>query len=190
MLKSLVRLIPLALGLTLSAFADHHETGKAEPAGHLGDGGSLFKTTFLGNFEYTTGHVVQLAEAIPADTYDWAPAEGIRSVEKAILHIVAANYMLGAKLGGALPQDVDPQAIEGKRHDKDAAVKALKDSIAFAKQAISAFPEDKLGDEVDFYGMKMNNMAIVLIIGGHANEHLGQLIAYARSNGITPPWSQ
>lgn len=190
MIKTITRILPLALGFAISANADHHEHNEAEHAGSPESGASLFTATFLGNYNFTTGKIIQLAEAIPADKYTWAPAEGIRSVEKTILHIAGANYMLGSKLGAMVPEDIDPMTLEKGDHDKAAAIETLKSSLAFVKHAISQVPEAELGDEVEMFGMQLNNMSVALIVGGHANEHLGQLIAYARSMGVAPPWSQ
>ncbi|MDQ8205389.1 DinB family protein [Pelagicoccus sp. SDUM812003] len=186
-MKNRFLFLPLSLALVLSVFAEHHEHSGA---GHAENSNSLFQATFLGGYDYAIGHLMQLAEAIPADTYDWAPAEGVRTVEKTLLHVAAANYMLAAKLGATLPSGVEPMSIESKDHDKESAIETLKASIDLAKKTIAELEEEDLATKVEFFGMQQNKMFIVLTIGAHANEHLGQLIAYARSNDITPPWSK
>lgn len=81
---------------------------------------------------------------------------------------------------------------EKTKHNQCTLLNSSEIAAAHPGRASRSFqrPTHKLDDEVDLFGMKLNNMAIVLIIGGHANEHLGQLIAYARSNDIAPPWSR
>ena len=71
----------------------------------------------------------------------------------------------------------------------DVAAK-LQESIAYAKGALAGFPEAELDKEVDLFGMTMRKRDALLILLSHSHEHLGQLIAYARSNGVKPPWSQ
>ena len=58
-----------------------------------------------------------------------------------------------------------------------------------ASTAIGNVAESDLDTQVDFFGQKMSKRQLMLIIASHSHEHLGQLIAYARVNGITPPWT-
>lgn len=140
---------------------------------------------------YAAGKVMQLAEAIPADKYSWSPEEEVRSVAGVCAHVISANYFFAMKLGATLPEGVNPQTIEQELTTKEALIPALKQSTELLSSAIKAIDDGALADKVEFpFPGEYTTMTAILIAQGHCNEHLGQLIAYSRMNGITPPWSQ
>ncbi|BFP39824.1 DinB family protein [Muricauda sp. SCSIO 64092] len=147
------------------------------------------QNSIQGMVGFVQGQVVQLAEAFDESQYDWRPAEGVRSVRESLLHIASANYFLASKMGYAPPEDVDFMTMEAKITGKDNVIAALKKSNAFILDKITQEETTKLGEEVDFGFMKMNRLSGLLVVLDHNGEHKGQLIAYARSNGVTPPWS-
>ena len=70
-------------------------------------------------------------------------------------------------------------------------VELLKQSMAHARSAVLATPDADLDKKVKIFGgEEASERAVIMIIGNHLHEHLGQSIAYARANGITPPWSK
>ncbi|MBC32108.1 MAG: damage-inducible protein DinB [Muricauda sp.] len=148
------------------------------------------QNTLQGMVAMVQGQVVQLAEAFDEEQYDWRPADGIRSVRESILHIAAANYFLASKMGYPPPEDVDFMGMEANITGKENVIDALKKSNEFILDKITKEETEKLGDEVDFGFMKLNRLGGLLVVLEHNGEHKGQLIAYARSNGVTPPWSQ
>ncbi|WP_321828122.1 DinB family protein [Maribacter dokdonensis] len=133
--------------------------------------------------------VVQLAEAFPEEKYDWRPAEGISSVGEALLHVAGANYFLASKLGFTPPEDVDIMKLS-KITGKENIIAALKKSNEFVLKNITKVEDGTLDEEVDFGFMKSNKLGGLLAIMEHNGEHKGQLIAYARTNGVVPPWSK
>ncbi|CAG2534366.1 DinB family protein [Maribacter sp. 6B07] len=133
--------------------------------------------------------VVQLAEAFPEEKYDWRPAEGISSVGEALLHVAGANYFLASKLGFAPPEDIDIMGLS-KITGKENIIAALKKSNEFVLKNITKVEDGTLDEEVDFGFMKSNKLGGLLAIMEHNGEHKGQLIAYARTNGVVPPWSK
>jgi uncharacterized damage-inducible protein DinB len=142
--------------------------------------------------------IVGLARAIPADKYGWRPAAGVRSVGEVLLHVAADNYLLPAALGHA----ADPatgikgddyksaQAYERRQLDRDATIAELERSFAHLKKSLSGTPAARLGERVSLFGQPHTVQQTWILTTTHLHEHLGQLIAYARSNGITPPWGQ
>ena len=149
------------------------------------------ETTNMINF--AAGRIVQLAEAIPEDKFSWAPEEGVRSVSGVLIHVMSGNYFFGTKLGSALPDGINMETLESDMSSKSKAelTAALKKSIEFVTSSIGKVDDAKLGDKVEFpFPGEYTVMSTILIAQGHSNEHLGQLIAYSRMNGITPPWSK
>ena len=151
---------------------------------------SVFHKSFLGSYDAATGKVVQLAGAFSEDQFEWRPSEGVRSVREAVLHVAGANFFFGSRLGAEMPEGIDPQNLEKDITSKEEAMKVLKKSIEFARGAVANMSEKEMAAEMDWFdGSKVAKMQMVLLVGDHANEHLGQLIAYARSVGVVPPWS-
>jgi len=143
-----------------------------------------------GSIAYSSGQVMQLAQAIPAEKYAWAPQAGVRSIAEVCAHIVSANYFFASKLGGVIPADVKMETIEKDLKTKEAIATELKRSYEVIINAVKNTPDASLSKKVEFpFPGEYTSMSAILIALGHSNEHLGQLIAYARMNGVTPPWS-
>lgn len=150
-----------------------------------------FQQETAGSITYASGHVMQLAEAIPADKYSWSPQNGVRSVAGVFAHIISANYFFASKLGAKIPEGVNMQTLEEELKTKDAITTELKRSYDLAINAVKNTPDASLTNKIEFpFPGEFTGMSTILIVLAHSNEHLGQLIAYARMNEITPPWSE
>ena len=132
----------------------------------------------------------RLAEAIPADKFNWRPSPDVRSFAEVFLHVSAANFSLYKLVGTPPPSGLDLKGLEKSTTDKAKVIATLKDSFAHAKTAIKAMPDADLDKSLDWFGGKNTQRGILLFIVRHAAEHLGQAIAYARFAGITPPWTE
>jgi uncharacterized damage-inducible protein DinB len=173
-------LVPLALcALLLPATA----LGADAPAGIRGE--------ILANMMDAGSKVQELATAVPDGKYNWKPSKDVRSMGQVFLHIVTANYMFPAMMGGPQPpmsmeelQKLDSQTMEPAK-----VRQMIKDSYAWASKAIAEMPDDQLENEMDLFGHKMTRRSGMMVLASHSHEHLGQLIAYVRSNNITPPWT-
>lgn len=151
--------------------------------------GQLQKET-SGTLTFVSGHVMQLAQAIPAEKYTWAPQAGVRSVADVCTHIISANYFFASKLGAKIPEGVKMETLEKDLKTKEAIAAELKRSYEVIISAIKNTKDSALPTKVEFpFPGEYTGMSTILIVLGHSNEHLGQLIAYGRMNGITPPWS-
>ena len=133
--------------------------------------------------------LVALAEAMPADKYGWRPGEGVRSVGEVYMHVASANFWLPTFWGAKVPAGVDPRNLEKDGADKAKTVAALKQSFDFVHQAIDAVPDSELHKPIKIFGHDAVVVEAMLGIATHDHEHLGQAIAYARMNGVVPPWS-
>lgn len=150
---------------------------------------NLAQATIQGVLQGNQAQVIQLAEAFSEEQYDWRPSEGVNSVGEALMHVAGGNYFLASKMGFAPPEDVDMMKL-GEIKGKENIIAALKKSNVFVLEKIMMVDNASLTEEVDFGFAKMNKLGGLLAIMEHNGEHKGQLIAYARSNGVVPPWSQ
>ena len=142
-----------------------------------------------GSVAYTSGKILQLAEALPAEKYSWTPAEGVRSFGEVFAHIASANYFFASKLGAKIPEGINMQTLEQDLKTKEQITAELKRSYDLAMDAVSKAKDADLSKKVEYpFPGEFTNMTSILIILSHSNEHWGQLIAYARMNDITPPW--
>lgn len=150
-----------------------------------------FQKESAGSLSYVSGQVMKLAQAIPADKFAYTPQPGVRSVAEVCAHIVSGNYFFASKLGGKIPADVKMETIEKDLKTKDAITTELKRSYDLMIASIKNTNDATLANKVEFpFPGEYTSMTAILIALGHSNEHLGQLIAYARMNNITPPWSE
>ena len=133
---------------------------------------------------------LRLAEAIPADKYSWRPAGDVRSVAEVFLHVSAANYNLYKLVGTPPPAGFKVEGFDKSTSDKTKVISSLRDSFAHAKGAIRAMSDADLEKSLDWFGGKNSECGILLFTVRHAAEHLGQSIAYARSIGVVPPWTE
>jgi uncharacterized damage-inducible protein DinB len=143
-----------------------------------------------GEWVHVSRQLVALAEAIPAEKFAWRPAPGVRSTSEVFMHIAIANFGLLNRTGPRMPDDL-------KSADMEKTVTAKPEVISWLKRSLDAVKTARVGLAAADFQRKvkvMNRDATVegmyLRIIVHANEHMGQLVAYARMNGIAPPWSE
>lgn len=149
----------------------------------------LSQKSIVGMLEMTQGQIADLTNAFDEAQLDWRPAEGIRSTGETVMHVASANYYLAMKLGFPPPEGVDIMKMESIT-GKEAILEAYRKSAEFIREKMLEIDPESLGAEVDLGFMKTSRLSALLVVLEHTGEHKGQLIAYARSNGITPPWSQ
>src|SRR5689334_9086959 len=118
--------------------------------------------------------------------YDWKPAQGVRSVGDVFNLIVRENGLLAGVLSGTPNTGAPPAPIT----DPEKMQEALKASYLNLQKAITALSDDDLQAPVKLFGHDLTKQGAVMLLLGDQHEHLGQSIAYARSNGVVPPWSK
>jgi DinB superfamily len=132
---------------------------------------------------------VRLAEATPAEKFSWRPSPDTRSVSEAFLHVCNMNYGMPASIGATPVPGYDGKTLEKSTVDKAKVIAELNQCFDYVHKFVDgmtnadfAKPEPKLGPDA-------NAGDVVYIIIADDHEHLGQSVAYARINGITPPWT-
>jgi len=118
--------------------------------------------------------------------YDWKPGQGVRSVGDVFNLIVKENRMLAGVLSGTTNTGAQPAPIT----DPEKMQEALKASYVDLQKAITGLAENDLQAPVKLFGRDMTKQGAVILILNDQHEHLGQSIAYARTNGVDPPWSK
>lgn len=143
-----------------------------------------------GEWGHVSRQLVALADAIPAEKFAWRPAPGVRSTSEVLVHLAMANFYLLSVTGPKMPADLTSTDMEKTVTAKPEVIKWLKRSLDAVKSGRAGLKSGDLQRRVKINDRDANVDGVYLRIIVHANEHMGQLVAYARMNGIAPPWSE
>jgi len=162
--------------------AQQYETGgKSAVRGIRGE--------LLRQLDEARSKMLDLAGAIPQAKYTWRPGKGVRSVAEVYLHVAAANYNLPRLINISPPAGVVPAKLEKSTTARSQVLDRLKESFAHAEKAIRKTKDADLDKPAKIFGRQGTVREVLLLMVTHAHEHLGQSIAYARVNGVVPPWT-
>jgi uncharacterized damage-inducible protein DinB len=141
-----------------------------------------------GEWSHVSRQLLMLAEATPAQKFSWRPAPGVRSIGEVYMHIAIANFYLLSVTGPKEPAvAVSMEKTVTAKADVIDWLKRSLDAVATARAQLKPADYQR---KVNIYGKVVTVDGMYLRIIVHANEHMGQSIAYARMNGIVPPWSK
>lgn len=150
---------------------------------------SAYGGELLDELEAAAKEAVMLAEAMPAEKYAWRPGPGVRSVSEVFMHLAWGNYLILSFTGEPKPEGLSRES-EKTITDKAKVVETLKTSFAFAQRSLAARTDADLSKPAKFFGKDTTVRALYVRALSHAWEHTGQSVAYARVNGVVPPWSE
>ena len=176
------RALPLAAAaLSIGSAVASAQTSAAPPS---------FRNEFLGQFESSMSKFIALAKAMPADKFSWSPGPGVMTVARVYGHVARYNYYYPASaMSIAAPTGIGLDSLEQMTR-KAEIVALLEASNTHVRTSVGKLSEEQLAKPTTLYGRTVPQWAVLLQLVAHMNEHLGQSIAYARSNGVVPPWSQ
>jgi len=142
--------------------------------------------------------LTSLGNVMTVAQWDWRPGAGVRSVGEVLMHVAADNYFMPAAMGTAAPAHTKInatdfaalQTFEKQKLDKAATLAEMKTSFDHLRTFIAAVPESRMNETIKVFGSDYTVRAFLVMATTHLHEHLGQMIAYARSNGVKPSWSR
>ncbi len=173
--RALIRLVALATLFPAAAFAQN---------------GAAVRDEMMRHFDDSMSKIIALAAAMPADKYTWKPSDPAMPVGQVYGHLARYNFdYITNEMGAPAAAGVGRDTLERMR-DKAQLVAVLRRSSDFVKASVAAMPAAQLDRTTTLYGRQVPQWAVLVQLVAHMNEHLGQSIAYARANNITPPWSQ
>ena len=132
---------------------------------------------------------VSLANAIPADKLTWRPSPDARSFAEVFLHVAGERYQILALGGATPPAGFVDKGFDKSTTDRTQIIEELNKSWDFAQETINGMTNADFAKLLPKLGPQANAGDVVYILVADAHEHLGQSIAYARENGIVPPWT-
>jgi uncharacterized damage-inducible protein DinB len=162
---------------------------QAPASAHMGD--------MINDLKGVQKKFTALAKAFPADKMDYRPMAGVRSVREVLLHAASDNYLMPSMVGTPMPAETKLSSTDFKTFDAyekqnmnaDAIVATIDKSFDHMFKTMNAVTDADLDKKMKFFGRETSNHGMWVGTTTHLHEHLGQLIAYARANGVKPPWS-
>lgn len=164
-----------------------------------------FRGEFLWELDIVTRQTVALAEAFPAEKYGWRPDAQARAVSEVFLHVAVGTFMLLDVLGRPVPADLFSGIPESGRErvlalirkgdewmtevsEKEVVLGLLRRSFEALQVSILEASDADLDRTLHFFGEDTTVRRVYLRMLAHTFEHMGQMIAYLRMNGIRTPW--
>lgn len=152
------------------------------------------KEAQISGLETMKGKFAGLADAFPEDSYDWRPMEGVRSVKEVLSLIVAECHLFPTMWGTMAPEgangDFRAELARVGAMSKGDLIEELNSAFDHIIGVLDAMDDDARMAPSNFFGTQVTTDSGIMMAMGDMHEHLGQLIAYARSNEIVPPWSR
>jgi hypothetical protein len=182
-----------AAAIALATFHPRAVRAQAGPPNQ--DAAVEVRKQYLADMDTLESKFVGLAKAFPAEKYSWRPATGVRSVGEVFMHVASEFYVYAPLAYGAQRSTLIPRGEENFKKFESNSTKAdvlkhLQDGFAYAKQQINGVDPSQLTGSRRLFGGDHNIIETSFAMVDDLHEHLGQLIAYARMNGVTPPWSK
>ncbi len=160
------------------------------PAARGAEPASGFRAEYIAQVDFVGKRLLDLANAVPQEKYSWRPAPGVRSVSEVYVHVAGGDYLIPSMMGAKIPEGIS-RDMEKTITEKAKVVDTLKKSLEHVKTVAANMSDSDLDKKVKaFGGREMSQRELMLVLLNHMHEHLGQSIAYARMNGVTPPWSE
>jgi len=148
------------------------------------------------SFSDSEQKVIALAKAVPEEKYSWRPAPGVRSFAEVFVHIASGSQLMMKLATSTLSDEELDKAIEEQSKlekqtfSKERIIQMLSESFSAVRKSLESARPGTLARPASFFGTATTTRGIFVNLDVHIGEHLGQAIAYARMNGITPPWSK
>jgi uncharacterized damage-inducible protein DinB len=183
------RLLPLTLFLLVVSAGSIGAVTQNTPAADQTAPSYDMKAQSLLDLGRVQQKFVDLANMVPADKFTWRPSADSRSFAEVFLHVAGERYQILALMGATPPEGFNGKTFEKSTTDKAQIIAELNRSWEFAQKAINGMTNADFAKLLPKLGPQANAGDVVYILVSDAHEHLGQLIAYARVNGIVPPWT-
>jgi uncharacterized damage-inducible protein DinB len=180
----------LAFLIALAGFdgANRASAQNSEAADHTAPSYDMKGESLL-DLEAVQKKFLDLVEAVPDDKLTWRPSSDARSFAEVFLHVSGERYGILGLMGATPPAGFDGKNFDKSTTDKARIIAELNKSWEFTKKTINGMSNADFARLVPKLGPQANAGDVVYILVADAHEHLGQVVAYARINGIVPPWT-
>jgi uncharacterized damage-inducible protein DinB len=181
----ILSLICLACALNAGTAAIQAQTATTDSTAPSYD----LKAQALLDLQAVNKKCVDLAKALPGEKLTWRPSPDTRSFAEVFLHVAGERYGILSMMGAKPPEGFKAGQFDKSTTERDRIIEELNRSWDFASKTINGMSNADFAKLLPKLGPQANEGDVVYILVADAHEHLGQLIAYARQNGIVPPWT-
>ena len=151
------------------------------------------RAQYIADYETMSSKFSELAEAMDSDMYGWQPMADVRTVSEVFMLIVAENYLMPSSWGATAPSGVTVSGAMFEEMatitDKDEVLAHLEQSFDYVISAMGDITDARMSETIQFFGQETTVQGALFFVVIDMHEHLGQAIAYARTNNVVPPWS-
>lgn len=186
--RMLVRSVVLLLALNTWAIYSSADDSNATAPDKTNPSYDM-KAQSLVDLQIVQKKFVDLANAVPADKFSWRPSDDSRSFAEVLLHVAAERYQILGLGGAVAPSDFNGKTFEKSTTDKAQIIDQLNKTWAFTEKTINGMTNADFAKLLPKLGPQANAGDVIYILVADAHEHLGQAVAYARVNGVVPPWT-
>ncbi|MEJ1221592.1 DinB family protein [Sediminicola sp. 1XM1-17] len=138
--------------------------------------------TFLEKWQNSKAYLLEVAEAMPLEQYDYKPTSREMTFVAQLLHIqqnmewLGETYFNTPKREPITDTDLKVQTITN-----------LSNAFDMVSEAIKNTPPEDLNTKVAFFAGEKSKLQILNLLQDHVTHHRGQLIVYLNLNHIEPP---
>ncbi|WP_046758682.1 DinB family protein [Kordia jejudonensis] len=140
-------------------------------------------TAFLEKWENSKNYLVEMAEAMPEEKYDYKPTERQKTFKEQLLHIKGNMDWLSTTYFAKDKKDVAKQTYTTKAE----VIAAIKEAFDNSRDIIKQASAEELKEVVDFFAGPKTKLQILNLLQDHVTHHRGQLIVYLNLNDVKPP---
>jgi uncharacterized damage-inducible protein DinB len=183
------RILPLVLMIVSSVNFSWAQNSEAAPSSDKTAPSYDMKAQSLVDLERVQKKFADLLDVLPADKLNWRPSSDSRSFAELFLHVAGERYGILRLMGATPPADYDGKKFEKSTTEKAQIAAELARTWDFAQKSINGMTNVDFAKLMPKLGPQANAGDVVYILVADAHEHLGQAVAYARMNGVVPPWT-
>lgn len=148
-----------------------------------------FINDYVARLENSRKYLLEVAELMPVDKYQFKVTPESKSFEENLMHIAwAMDWHSQSLLGGRPERDwsVDTELRVAEKSKEEMLAK-LDETFSKTLELMRAFDADKLNDELDYFGLNRTKRQIFSLLADHITHHRGQMLVSLRLNGLEPP---
>jgi uncharacterized damage-inducible protein DinB len=142
------------------------------------------KSAFLEKWENSKNYLIEMAEAMPEENYNFKPTEREMSFSEQLLHIKQNMDWLSTSYFTKKDYKKEENSIQ---KSKSEIISELKKSFDTVLEIVKNTPEENLQETVEFFAGPKSKLQILNLLQDHVTHHRGQLIVYLNLKNVKPP---